>query len=327
MKKLLFVVHRYPHPNRPDIAGGSEYNTQRMAEEAVRQGHEVWVLTDEHGGDHNGVRVTSDRAIVNTPFDMIIPHGSCPAQDFIHWHSEAISKISPIYYLLVQTSDHPMIQRGMQFAKWIGCGTSMDWEQVKKYGHLAKGREYIYGIDGIDGQEGFKARYGISDGEYMYLSAGGFWPHKQFDGIIDAFNRAAVPNTKLVLLGYDNRFGPISRASKNVIPIFGASQQDVYDAMYEADLYILNSTAEGYGLVLLEAMYNECDWISRPVGGAPELAKFGFGQIYNSDKEFVDLLKDPRIFYGENYIPPHDYIKEKHMVKNSVESILKVLDE
>lgn len=327
MKKLLFVVHRYPHPNRPDIAGGSEYNTQRMAEEAVRQGHEVWVLTDEHGGNHNGVNVVSDKNIVNTPFDMIIPHGSCPAQDFIHHHSEAISKVSPIYYLLVQTSDHPMVQRGMQFAKWIGCGTAMDWDQVKKYGHLAKGREYIYGIEHTEGTDGFKERYGISQAEYLYLSAGGFWPHKQFDGIIDAFRRASPPNTTLVLLGYDNRFGKISPASKNVIPIYGVSQQEVYDAMCESDLYILNSTAEGYGLVLLEAMYNECEWISRPVGGAPELAKLGFGRIYNTNDEFIQLLKNPHVYYEPDDLRPHNYIHETHMIEHSVNSILKVLDE
>jgi hypothetical protein len=47
MSRLLFVVHRYaPYP------GGSEYNVQRLAEEAMRRGHRATVLADTHLGDY-----------------------------------------------------------------------------------------------------------------------------------------------------------------------------------------------------------------------------------------------------------------------------------
>ena len=67
---LLFVVHRYP-PYR----GGSEYYVQQMAEESLKRGYTVSVFTNDHMGDLNGVRVTSDSNILDEPFDLIIVHG------------------------------------------------------------------------------------------------------------------------------------------------------------------------------------------------------------------------------------------------------------
>ena len=50
MARLLFVVHRYvPFP------GGSEYFVRDMAEESLRRGHAVTVLTHWHRGDRSGL--------------------------------------------------------------------------------------------------------------------------------------------------------------------------------------------------------------------------------------------------------------------------------
>ena len=45
--------------------------------------------------------------------------------------------------------------------------------------------------------------------------------------------------------------------------------------MRSSKMFILTSTWEGFGLVVLEAMLNECIVISNPVGGVPEIIKDG----------------------------------------------------
>jgi glycosyltransferase involved in cell wall biosynthesis len=319
-KKLLFVVHRYaPYP------GGSEKNVQRLAEESVRQGHEVTVLTGEHKGDLNGVNVTSDPQILLTQrFDMIFVHGSCPMQDIVHAHAELISQVSPIYYLIVEPPKNAVCwESGMKHATWIGWGTSMDRAFLEEKGFKAKGHEFLYGVESCEGQSGFKERYGITEPN-MYVSAGGFWPHKRHKELADAFREANVENTHLVLLGYEGHYG-LPTQSKNVSVVLGASQQDVYDAMFEADLYILNSESEGYGLVLLEAMANGTPWIATDIAAAHDLSIQGFGTVYHDTNTLKNLLRTPPELTMLDTYETRDLVLTRHSIENSVKNLLSVL--
>ena len=74
--RFCFVVHRAaPFP------GGTEVFMQAMAEEAVARGHSVTILAGQHQGDLNGVAVTSDMAVLDQAFDMIVVHGSSDGRD------------------------------------------------------------------------------------------------------------------------------------------------------------------------------------------------------------------------------------------------------
>lgn len=125
--KLCFVVHRYaPFP------GGSEYYVQWMAEECVRRGHDVTVFTGKHGGDLNGVRVTSDGIIFNEPFDLIVVHGGD-----VYIQNAVLSAIprltSPVLYLIIKPSNSQVCQLAMNHAAAIGCSTHEDWDHAKHY--------------------------------------------------------------------------------------------------------------------------------------------------------------------------------------------------
>ena len=319
MKKLLFVVHRY-YP----YAGGSEYNVRNMAEECVRQGHETWVLTDEHMGDQNGVHVTSDRNKAYEKWDMIIVHGSCPTQDFIHVNSAIINKISPIYYLLIQPSDHPLAVYGMQNCTWIGCGTEADFAHVEKHGLTNKMKRFVYGIPNEIGQPGFRRTFGITT-PYMFISAGGFWPHKRMHELRDMFIEAMVPNTTLVLMGYDNRHNIMPLKADNVRVFLGTTREHVLAAMAEADLYISYSQAEGYGLVLLEAMLNHCEWVSTNVGGANWLVDpFGGCVTLDTRDQFIQYMKK---FKSDSLAKEaiSEIVKLNHLSEHSVNSFLHLI--
>jgi glycosyltransferase involved in cell wall biosynthesis len=321
MSRLLFVVHRYGFP------GGSEYNVQRLAEQAVKEGHDVTVLAAQNTGDLNGVKVTNIHPRVFEQWDLIIVHGSCPSQDFVHTNSEAIE--SPIYYMLIQPSDSDIVQLGMKHARWIGCGTTFDEIHAIKYGHRDKMRWFQYGINtDINGDEGqFKQRYGI-DTSRMYLSVGGFWPHKRHAHLAEVFRRVRPEDTTLVLMGYDTRFGPAPTQGEGVVVIYGAEQQEIFNAMWDGDLLIQNSESEGYGLTLLEAMHNYCPWISTDVAAAHDLHRsYGYGGVYHTENELEVFLEHGSRRTTKLFDEEKHYVEANHNMHIALKSILKVLDE
>lgn len=319
--RYLFVVHRYP----PNFIGGSEKNVQRMAEALALKGVDVTVLSDEHSGDYRNVKVTSDRNILKTPFDLIVVHGSCPTQDHVLINSEEISKISPILYLLIQPSDHPIVQLGMRHAKYIGCGTSFDMEHAKKYGHLDKVRWITYGVNaeqmGVSGR--FKDYYGITTKE-MFLAVGGFWPHKRHIELAEAFRAVNRPDCTLVLMGYDIRYGRPPMQSANVKVIIGAPDSDVADAMADADLLIQNSDSEGYGLTIIEGMLNGAPWASTPVALAHDIRDKGI--IFNNDAELREVLKSFIPISKEDKYRKLIYADINYNILHATEQLIRILD-
>lgn len=181
MLKLCFVVHRYaPFP------GGSEYYVQWMAEECVVRGHEVTVLTGEHGGDLNGVRVTSDAMVLNELFDLIIVHGAdVNVQDCVLSHIKQI--LSPILYLIIKPSNSEVSQHALQHAAYIGCSTFEDWDHVEKYNVTPRAVKVRHGINthyrtGIRGQ--FREKYNIGAHIPLFLSCGGYWANKRMKELL-----------------------------------------------------------------------------------------------------------------------------------------------
>lgn len=314
---LLFVVHRYP-----PYPGGSEYYVRDMAEAAASQGHTVAVLAGQHGGDRNGVHVTHDGGILSQPHDLIIVHGADVAiQDFVLKNAAKIP--SPILYLIILPSETPVALEALKAARWVGCSTPADWAHAEKHDVAHKAVEVRHGIrinDSI-GVEGFKAKHGIKTRQ-MFLSCGGYWPHKQMRELAELFTEAAPADTTLVLTGYDNRANAMPQESEFVKPFLFDDKQEVMNAMREADLLILHSEKEGFGLVLLEAMLNETPWAARHIAGAQLLQDLGFTYIENS--ELINFMRD----FKRNPVQikkAYEYVTENHLIEHTLSDILKVL--
>ena len=281
MSKLLFVVHRYaPYP------GGSEYNVQRLAEEALRRGHQAVVLAETHLGDYRGVHLTSDLRVTREPFDLIIVHGDCSTQKAVLAKAHRLR--SPMLFMLVEPKETGPVCHGMRHANFLGWGTSFDLAHFRRFGYEPKARHCRYGVPASAmGRPGFKAAFGITTSR-MYLSAGGFWPRKGMEELTRAFLESRPPDTTLVLMGYDLRRGMPAEAP-GVRVLVPGTHQEVLDAMREADLYVMNSRSEGFGLVLLEAMLNRTPWAARDIAGAHDLRDYG--TVYSAYEDLVRLLK------------------------------------
>lgn len=318
MSKILYVVHRYaPFP------GGSENYVRDMAEETLSRGHEVAVFTGEHKGDWNGVRVSSDPQILLENWDLIVVHGGDVAlQNFVLANSSRIQ--SPILFMLIIPSESDVYQHALHHCKFIGCSTKEDWEYAQRKGIIQKSVQITHGIDPkiSTGKSGFRDKFGIKT-ELMFLSCGGYWHNKRMLELVNVFNQVGRYDVTLVTTGYDNRFNIKPQDGEYVRNIMLDDREDVLSAIKEADLYIMHSDREGFGLVLLESMLNGTPWAARNLAGAKLMNEHGF--TYDTDEQLLKYMKEFKPVMQDKIDKSYEFVTTTHMISNTVDDILRLI--
>src|SRR5213080_5254745 len=127
--------------------------------------------------------------------------------------------------------------------------------------------------------KGFAAQW-APNGEPILMHLSNFRPVKRLTDAVEIFAivRAKMP-TKLVLIGD----GPDRGAAEYIVrkrylqkDVFFLGKQDaVYEKLAAADLFLLPSQLESFGLAALEAMACEVPVIATNVGGVPEVVQHG----------------------------------------------------
>lgn len=317
-KRICYVVHRYaPYP------GGSENYVRDMAEETAKRGHEVAVFAGEHQGNLNGVRVSSAPEMLLEKWDLIVVHGGDVAvQNFVLQHADRLG--GPVLYLLILPSNSPVCVGALHRSMFIGCSTHADWRHVTAYNAQARAVRVRHGIN-VDtslGDRGFRELFGINT-EYMFLSSGGYWPNKGFDELVQSFNKIDRKDVTLVLTGYDNRHGLMPKETEFVKPFLFDRRSDMLAALRDADLYILNSYSEGFGLVLLESMLNLTPWAARDIAGAELMREYG--HTYTTQEQLIDYMqKFTTVPYDERMVSMK-YVWSTHQIGHTVNDILRVI--
>jgi glycosyltransferase involved in cell wall biosynthesis len=330
MSRFLLVVHRYyPFP------GGSEIYVRNIAEEMVERGHDVTVLAATHdpealkAGYLNGVKISNNHNIIMDKFDLIVVHGGdVSSQNVVHKYAGEIP--SPVLYMLIKPSESPICLNGLKHNA-IGCSANEDWDYCEKYDVMDKAYTVRHGIrvsdclspkpkrDKINYAASGVSGYTLHLPHYNIVSVGGFWPHKGMDELASIFKDANHPNMTLSLYGYDcQHLAPI--ASNNIHVYFGKSRIEILNAIRQADLLVMNSTEEGFGLVLLEAMLNETPWAARNIAGARQMADFGI--VYEDAKFLREVFQNMDKLStkgGKHFVLNH------HTIRNTVDDIEKVL--
>ena len=312
MANILFVVHRYaPFP------GGSEYYVQNMAEEAKKRGHNVQVLAHEHQGDYKGISVTNNYGVLGLFWNLIVVHGGdVISQNIVHIN--AVNIKAPVCYMIIKPSDSAICLHGMKHHPILAYSTTADLDFIKKHGYADKARRIRHGIV-VEQTLVTNPVHNLG----TFISAGGFYPNKCMKELAAAFEKHHIPNTKLNIFGY----GMLENAPEgtaNVTVHKGASRQDMLNTLASSTGYIMNSSEEGFGLVLLEAMLNQVTWFAKDIAGAHELADHGV--IYKDEEELMRLLtlyQTPE--YYSHVIEAKKFVLQNHTIQHTVNDIEDIL--
>jgi len=126
---------------------------------------------------------------------------------------------------------------------------------------------------------GLRAQW-APDGEPILMHLSNFRPVKRVPDVVEIFDlvRRKMP-AKLVLMGDGPDRGPVEYAvrhkglTKDVL--FLGKQDRVYEKLSMADLFLLPSDLEAFGLAALEAMACEVPVIGTNAGGMPDVVEHG----------------------------------------------------
>ena len=145
------------------------------------------------------------------------------------------------------------------------------------------------------------------DGEKIIVHASNFRKVKRVDDVMKTFKLIAekIP-AKLLLIGDGPERPHIEEMARGCVNAnnikFLGRQEQIEDILPIADLFLLTSEYESFGLVALEAMAAEVPVVSTNAGGLPEVIIDGFcgymsdiGDVEDMAKKAIMILEDEKI--------------------------------
>jgi glycosyltransferase involved in cell wall biosynthesis len=140
--------------------------------------------------------------------------------------------------------------------------------------------------------EALRRELNVQPNEFLIGGVGRLSYKKGFDVLIAAFERAAIPNAKLVILGEGSERRRLERirGSRVSLPGFRANIKDYYQAF---DVFVCPSRQEPFGFVLLEALDAGVPVIAADSPGPSEILDDYPGTLFPIDDvaSLADLLR------------------------------------
>ena len=308
----------------PPHVGGVGVHIHTLSKELVKKGHEVYVITYPHkdikdiDGIHvigtNGINIPGVRGLMfkknakkaledlvsKVDIDIIHGHYLFPAgaaavevgnkhgiKTYVTAHGSDMFEMyksqpymrSPIKKVLKKADGvfavsnalkHEIIATGVS---GISNKTKLSWNSVD--------------VDKFKNRHNnsFREEFGITD-KPVVLFVGNLIKRKNVDSLIEA-KKIASSDYYLVVVGD----GPLSKKLKKKVEdenihgvVFTGARNDVENIIPAADLLVLPSFSESFGLVLIEALACGKPVIGSDVGGITEIINDDVGLLINPNK-------------------------------------------
>ncbi|MFA5860502.1 MAG: glycosyltransferase family 4 protein [Candidatus Thermoplasmatota archaeon] len=253
-----------------------------------------------NGGDWDIVHVKGQRVWSSDYLWRHMPKVKQPkvftAHGFHQWHMHRRDPIELWYYRW-------HLPRALRAFDQIIALTGNEVEELVSWGVP---REKIMILpDGVNLHEfrvppagGFRSKFGVAR-KHMLLYAGGFYDNKRVDFLVRAM-ASVKSDAELVVVGKDQSGGKFRAECERLASELGApvkfvgvvDRTDLVKAFFEADLFLLASKFEGYGIVLLETMAAGVPFVSTPAGAALDLMRAGGGRVADTPQGMARVVDE-----------------------------------
>jgi glycosyltransferase involved in cell wall biosynthesis/UDP:flavonoid glycosyltransferase YjiC (YdhE family) len=117
-----------------------------------------------------------------------------------------------------------------------------------------------------------RASFGVGEADFLVGGVGRLVASKGFDVLVQAFERAALPNARLVIAGDGRQRGRLARLA-NDRTTFTGFRHDVKDLYQAFDVFVCPSNYEPFGRVIIEALDAGTPVIASDADGPRDIAR------------------------------------------------------
>ncbi|WP_188382795.1 N-acetyl-alpha-D-glucosaminyl L-malate synthase BshA [Ornithinibacillus halotolerans] len=245
-----------------------------------------------------------------------MPHAICAilARDMAKRDVKIVTTLhgTDITVLGIDQTFKRMIKYGIEKSNAVTAVSADLVKQTKSVIDVDKNIQVIYNF--INEEEYFKKdlqqikeEYGIQEHEKVVIHISNFRKVKRLKDIVHTFQliRNDV-KAKLLLVGdgpeYSKTLNLVEELGMEQDVLFLGKQKNISDLLSIADLNLLMSEKESFGLVLLEAMACEVPCIGTNIGGIPEVIVHGetgyiveLGDVENAASYAIQLLSNEQL--------------------------------
>lgn len=245
-----------------------------------------------------------------------MPHAICAilARDMAKRDVKIVTTLhgTDITVLGIDQTFKRMIKYGIENSDAVTAVSEDLVKQTKSVIEVDKDIQVIYNF--INEEEYYKKDlqqikldYGIQDDEKVVIHISNFRKVKRLEDIVHTFKLIHDDvKAKLLLVGdgpeYSNTFNLVEKLGMEEDVLFLGKQKNISDLLSIADLNLLMSEKESFGLVLLEAMACEVPCIGTNIGGIPEVIVHGetgfvveLGDVQEAANYSVRILSDDNL--------------------------------
>ncbi|MFS0672654.1 N-acetyl-alpha-D-glucosaminyl L-malate synthase BshA [Ornithinibacillus sp. 179-J 7C1 HS] len=218
-----------------------------------------------------------------------MPHAICAilARDMAERDVKIVTTLhgTDITVLGIDNTFKRMIKYGIEHSDAVTAVSKDLANQTKQMIETEKEISVIYNF--VNEDEYFKKdlkeikkQYGIKNNERVIIHISNFRKVKRLEDTVNTFKQIRNDvKAKLLLVGdgpeYSNTVNLVEKLGIKDDVLFLGKQKNISDLLSIADLNLLLSEKESFGLVLLEAMACEVPCIGTNVGGIPEVIVHG----------------------------------------------------